>query len=176
VSPRAQARAPITVGVTAARGFGRHAPLLRRLARASLRHLGEPGSELSLALVGDDEMQRLNRGYRGKDRTTDVLAFALREGEAAGLQEPGLLGDVVISVPTAQRQAAERGHALERELAELLVHGVLHLLGYDHERSPAEARRMFGKQREVLAAIGAAGVTEIARRGPDVSRSRRPRS
>jgi rRNA maturation RNase YbeY len=162
--------------VSAARGLGRHAPLLRRLARASLRHLDEDGSELSLALVDDDEMQRLNRDYRGKDRTTDVLAFALREGEATGLQEPGMLGDVVISVPTAVRQAAERGHDLDRELAELLVHGVLHLLGYDHERSPAEARRMFGKQREVVTAIGAADVAALLPRRPGGSRSRRPRS
>jgi rRNA maturation RNase YbeY len=129
--------------------------LLRRLARAALHELGEDGSELSLALVGDDEMQRLNRDYRGKDRTTDVLAFAQREGEPNAVAAHGLLGDVVISVSTAVRQAAERGHALEHELTELLVHGILHLLGYDHERSPAEARRMFAKAREVVAAIEA---------------------
>jgi rRNA maturation RNase YbeY len=138
----------------------KHAPLLRRLARASLDHLGEDGSELSIALVDDAEMRRLNRDWRGKDRTTDVLAFAQREGEAelpAGSGEaPALLGDVVISLPTAARQAAERGHGLERELAELLVHGILHLLGWDHERSPAEARRMFAKQREVVAAAAQA--------------------
>jgi probable rRNA maturation factor len=143
--------------------MAKHAPLVRRVARASLRHLGEQGCELSIALVGDEEMRRLNRGWRGKDRTTDVLSFSLREGDgeppaAAGLARA--LGDVVLAVPTAERQARQRGHALERELAELLVHGVLHLLGYDHERSPAEARRMYGKQREVLAAIG-----ERARQG-----------
>lgn len=137
----------------AARGFGRHAAPLRRLAHAALDVLGEHGSELSIALVDDAEMQRLNRDFRAKDRTTDVLAFALREGETTAVQEPGLLGDVVVSVPTAERQGRERGHGLERELAELLVHGILHLLGYDHERSPAEARRMFAAQRRVLAAI-----------------------
>ncbi|HEY8518231.1 MAG TPA: rRNA maturation RNase YbeY [Candidatus Binatia bacterium] len=139
--------------------MAKHAPLLRRIARESLRHMGEHGTELSIALVGDEEMHRLNRDFRGKDRTTDVLAFAQREGE--GVQAPldgapALLGDVVISLPTAERQAAERGHALERELTELLVHGILHLLGYDHERSPAEARRMFGKQRELVQAVGGA--------------------
>ena len=119
-----------------------------------LHVVDEDGSELSVALVDDDEMRRLNRDYRGKDRTTDVLAFALREGEGTTVQEPGLLGDVVISVPAAARQAEDRGHSLERELAELLVHGILHLLGHDHERSPAEARRMFREQRRVLAEIG----------------------
>ncbi|MEW6273280.1 MAG: rRNA maturation RNase YbeY [Thermodesulfobacteriota bacterium] len=156
MSPSAR-RATVTVNVSAARGMAKHAPLLRRLARAALRHLGEDGSELSIALVGDDEMQRLNRDYRGKDRPTDVLAFAQREGEGLpGEAASGLLGDVVIALPTAERQASERGHGVERELAELLVHGVLHLLGYDHERSPAEARRMFAKARKVLAALGGA--------------------
>lgn len=137
--------------------MAKHAPLLRRVARATLRHLGEDGAELSIALVDDEEMQRLNRDWRGKDRPTDVLSFALREGDGepppvAGATRP--LGDVVLSLPTAERQARERGHGVERELAELLVHGVLHLLGWDHERSPAEARRMFAKQREVLEAVG----------------------
>ncbi len=139
------------VDVTTARGFGRHSADVERWARDSLRFLEESGSELSVALIDDAAMEGLNSTWRGKDRTTDVLAFAQREGEEMGA--PGLLGDVVISVPTAQRQAAERGHSLDRELRELLVHGILHLLGYDHERSPAEARRMFERQREVLAAL-----------------------
>ena len=80
----------------------------------------------------------------------------------------------MISLPTAERQARERGHALERELAELLVHGILHLLGYDHERSPAEARRMFAKAREVMAAIDPA--PDAATRGGSTDRSRRRRS
>ena len=143
-----------SVAVTAARGLGRHAAYVRRVCRDLLRAVDEGGGELSVALVHDVEMHRLNRDYRGKDRTTDVLAFALREGEDTSVQEPGLLGDVVVSVPTAERQAKDRGHALERELAELLAHGILHLLGYDHERSPAEARRMFREQRRVLAEIG----------------------
>ncbi|MBY0273988.1 rRNA maturation RNase YbeY [Candidatus Binatia bacterium] len=138
--------------------------------------MGERGSELSVALVRDDEMHRLNRDYRGKDRTTDVLAFALREGEATGTQQPGLLGDVVISVPTAERQARERGHATERELAELLLHGILHLLGYDHERTPAEARRMFAKQRALLAVIAPAEVATTTGRPPGDSHRRRTSS
>lgn len=143
-----------SVAVRAARGLGRHTALVRRVCRDVLRAVNEHGGELSVALVHDEEMHRLNRDWRGKDRTTDVLAFALREGEGTAVQEPGLLGDVVVSIPTAARQAKERGHALDREIAELLAHGILHLLGYDHERSPAEARRMFREQRRVLAAIG----------------------
>lgn len=143
------------IDVTAARGFGRHSALVRRAAGASLRVLDETASELSIALVDDDAMQELNATWRDKDRPTDVLAFAQREGEDLG--DPDLLGDVVISVPTAERQAAERGHSLEHELRELLVHGILHLLGYDHERSAAEARRMFKRQREVLAEIEPGG-------------------
>ena len=149
-------RAPLVL-VRAARGLGRHAGLARRIARAALRECGELSCELSLALVDDREMRDLNRSFRGKDRPTDVLAFAQREGEDMPAGAPlGLLGDVVLSVPTAERQAAARSIALEGEIATLLVHGILHLLGYDHERSPAEARRMFRRQREVLAAIAPA--------------------
>jgi probable rRNA maturation factor len=174
IADAAHSRTRTTVTVSAARGLGRHATFVRRVCRGALRAVGESGAELSVALVDDAEMQRLNRDWRGKDRTTDVLAFALREGELADVQEPGLLGDVVVSVPTAERQARERGHALERELAELLVHGILHLLGYDHERSPAEARRMFREQRRVLAELAAdGGVDERAPSSPSL-RGRAP--
>ncbi len=106
-------------------------------------------AELSVALIGDAEMQALNRHYRGKDQPTDVLAFALREGEDAAVH-PDVLGDVVISLDTAVRQARQRKISVADEVRTLLAHGILHLLGYDHERSPAEARRMFGKQRALL--------------------------
>jgi probable rRNA maturation factor len=104
-----------------------------------------PDAELSILLVSDAEMRKLNRDYRGKDRPTDVLSFAQQEGP--GGAPAGLLGDVVVSVDTAKRQAAERGATLPREAERLLVHGVLHLLGYDHERSAAEARRMQRRER-----------------------------
>jgi len=90
-------------------------------------------------------MRSLNYRYRGIDRTTDVLSFSQREGQFAGLH-PQLLGDIVISVPTAARQAREQKHSLSRELERLLVHGLLHLLGYAHEHDPAEARRMRRKE------------------------------
>lgn len=108
-----------------------------------------PGAELSIALIGDDEMRVLNRDYRGKDKPTDVLAFPMDDPTAAGAQ----LGDVVISLDTAVRQAAERGIPPAAEVRTLLVHGFLHLLGYDHERSPAEARRMFRRQRALIASL-----------------------
>jgi len=117
-------------------------------ARRALRFLGEAACELSIALVDDREIASLNHAYRGKDRPTDVLSFAQREGEDVA---PGLLGDVVISFDTAARQARRRGARVEDELRHLLVHGLLHLLGYDHERSPADARRMFRRARDVLA-------------------------
>jgi probable rRNA maturation factor len=101
---------------------------------------------LSVLFVGDRAMRTLNRRYRGKDKTTDVLSFSLREGAFPHVQ-PDVLGDIVIAVPTAARQAAEREHSLGSEIEFLLVHGLLHLLGYDHERGNDEARRM--KRREL---------------------------
>jgi len=120
---------------------------LRRLAGHVLSAVGEAQSELSIELVGDGRMRRLNREYRKKDRTTDVLAFAMRESASP---VSALLGDVVISIPTARRQAKEGGRSLSEELAWLLVHGVLHLCGYDHERSDADARRMKRREQTIL--------------------------
>lgn len=141
------------VEARASRGLGARLASARRDARAALAALGLGPCELSLALVGDEEMRSLNREWRGKDRPTDVLAFPQAEpGEAS---PGGLLGDVVVSVPTALRQAAARGHGADEEIRTLLVHGILHLLGHDHERSPSDARRMFRIQREVVATISA---------------------
>lgn len=120
---------------------------LVRAAESVLASVGESHSELSLELVGDRRMRRLNRMYRKKDRTTDVLAFPMRESHNP---YPLLLGDVVISVPTARRQAKESGRSLGDELAALLVHGVLHLCGYDHERSAREAVRMRRRETAIV--------------------------
>lgn len=125
---------------------------LVRAAQTILESIGEPQAELSVELVGDGRMRRLNRLYRGKDRTTDVLAFAMREAWSPCRR---LLGDVVISVPTAMRQAKEAGRSLNEEIAALLVHGVLHLCGYDHEKSEREAARMRRRERAVLRAMEA---------------------
>jgi len=125
---------------------------LVRLAKLVLAAVGEASSELSVDLIGDRRKRLLNREYRKKDRPTDVLAFPMREALAPGASRlmSGILGDVVISVPTARRQAKEGGRSLDEELAWLLVHGVLHLCGYDHERSEREARRMQRRERQIL--------------------------
>jgi len=124
---------------------------VRRDAAHLLQQL-DIDAELSVALVGDAEMRALNAQYRHLDKPTDVLSFALESAPpAAG--EPALLGDVVISLDTAARQAARRGAGIVDEVRTLLAHGLLHLLGYDHERSPAEARRMFALQRRLVAGL-----------------------
>jgi probable rRNA maturation factor len=121
---------------------------LEGTARQSLGFLGLEDTELSLVLCDDAFIQDLNRDYRGKDTPTDVLSFSQREGEDADLEDP-VLGDVVISLSTAMRQAEELGHTVETELVVLLVHGILHLLGHDHER-PEEARVMADAEAELL--------------------------
>jgi probable rRNA maturation factor len=118
--------------------------MLRRL----LETLNCQTCDLSVLIVDDVRSRRLNARYRGIDRPTDVLAFAMREGPFADLQAQ-VLGDVVISAETALRQARARRHSLAEELTRLLIHGTLHLLGYDHEVSPADARLMRAKEREL---------------------------
>ncbi len=128
------------------------------------REMPEP-AELSFVLVSDERIQELNRDWRGYDEPTDVLAFGLSglakpaaDGEefVPFPREPGgmlHLGEVVISLPTAERQAAEHGHGVEQELRHLLIHGILHLLGHDHAE-PVEEAVMRAKEMELLAAIG----------------------
>jgi probable rRNA maturation factor len=130
-------------------------PSLIRLAQRILMAVGETKSELSLELIGDARIRRLNREYRQQDRVTDVLAFPIREAVVPQVRTPAtnMLGDVVISLPTAIRQAQEVGRSIDDELATLLVHGVLHLCGYDHERSPQEAVRMSRREQQVLRMI-----------------------
>ncbi|RIL08450.1 MAG: rRNA maturation RNase YbeY [Proteobacteria bacterium] len=105
--------------------------------------------EVSILLTNDRNIRRLNKSYRGKDKVTDVLSFSLQEGsrERQGLP----LGDVVISVETAKRQSREFGCTFKQELNRLLVHGLLHLCGYDHEKvSASKARRMRSLERRLL--------------------------
>ncbi|MEM1418747.1 MAG: rRNA maturation RNase YbeY [Myxococcota bacterium] len=113
---------------------------VRRRAERMLVALELPDAELSILLCDDETMRELNRDYRGKDRSTDVLAFAIREG-AHGELAGDLLGDVVISLDTARRQAAESDRPIVAEVTFLLAHGLLHLLGHDHP-TEAELRRM----------------------------------
>lgn len=115
-----------------------------------MRLLKENRTELSLVLVNNRQIRRLNARYRNEDRPTDVLSFP-----TAGLPSVGLrvLGDVVISVEQANKQAKERGRTLADELEALLIHGILHLLGYDHERSEREARTMRRLERRIREAL-----------------------
>ncbi len=143
------ARLRTTIDVSARRGFGGFSPLVCCRARRTLLELGFVGAELSIALVDEPAMQELNTRWRGKNRPTDVLSFASDEGEPE--PAPGIaLGDVIVCVPVAEVQGRRAGHGTEREIETLLVHGILHLLGHDHERSRADARRMFALQRRLL--------------------------
>jgi probable rRNA maturation factor len=125
------------------------------LARVTLRRVKgasfERNAELSLTWVTDAEMKRLNHAYRGKDKTTDVLSFPLLEGRKMPRAPKGLLplGDVVVNLAQTARQAKERKVPFEGELALLVVHGILHLLGYDHA-TKAQEKRMFGLQDRLL--------------------------
>lgn len=127
---------------------------LKSVAKALLREVDEADSGLSISLVDDREIQELNREHRGKDKPTDVLSFPLYEpGESAPHEGERLLGDVVISVDTARRQAADYDAPLQNEMYRLLIHGILHVLGHDHEE-PAERAAMEAEERRLAAAIG----------------------
>ena len=130
---------------------------LKKAASSVLEYMGCPDAELSVLITGDRKMRALNRQYRGIDSTTDVLSFPVLEGEAsfkaAFSREDGpppALGDIVISATRALKQSGEIGQTLEDEMLFLLVHGILHLLGYDHEKSSSEKRVMEKKQKEVV--------------------------
>lgn len=134
---------------------------LEQTVRAVLRKAADvygltENNEVSLVFCDDAYIQDLNRNYRGKDQPTDVLSFALNEGEEPEIVDgPShvLLGDIIISLETAARQAEEYNHSLEREVAYLTVHGMLHLLGYDHmtEEDKAEMRI---EEEHVLSLLG----------------------
>lgn len=121
--------------------------LLERRARQILRSLGHARSELSLSLVDDDQIAELNGSYRDRPHATDVLSFSLIEGDHAD-HRGALLGDVVVGIDTAARQAGERRRSLDETVAKLVVHGVLHLLGHDHEQDD-EARAMQSEERRL---------------------------
>lgn len=111
--------------------------------------MGLPEAELSLLLVGDREIQELNHRFLGRDKPTNVIAFSMREGEFAELN-PHLLGDLVISIETSRRQSKRSGLSEIEMFTLLLIHGILHLLGYDHEGARKEAREMAAKQKELF--------------------------
>ena len=133
----------------------------------TLNALGCPDeTELSITITGDRAIHRLNRDYLGKDRPTNVISFSLQEGEFSELACHAL-GDVVISADTAAREAEAGGISGYSRLIYLLMHGILHLCGYDHERSgEAEARRMERKQREIWKLLQHKGLTMLPPTSP----------
>jgi probable rRNA maturation factor len=118
-----------------------------------LNALGHPEGELSIVLVDDPQIAAMNQAFLKRKGPTNVIAFPMQEGPFADLN-PQLLGDVVISVDAAGREAGSAGIGLEERLTQLLVHGLLHLCGYDHECNAAEARRMAAQSRRLLKRIG----------------------
>ncbi|MGI2336783.1 MAG: rRNA maturation RNase YbeY [Dehalogenimonas sp.] len=136
-------------------------PWLRSLARQILvAQCAESGSEMGIYITGQDKIRELNRVYRNKDKPTDVLSFSFYVKEAAGdattdVEFPPAadgslhLGELVISLPQAELQAAELGHSLKAEIARLLIHGVMHLLGFDHEIE-TDAEIMEARELEIL--------------------------
>jgi len=125
---------------------------IRRAARKILGELGFEGHELSVVIVDDPEITRLNRRYFRRNRPTNVISFPMTAGEVAP-GRPRILGDVVISAETARRQAEEGGADGEEEMLFLLIHGILHLAGYDHEGTAAERRKMEERERELFARL-----------------------
>ncbi len=117
---------------------------LLNIARTVLKREGIASGDLSIALVDDAEMEKLNREYRSCNETTDVLSFPLGEDQ---------LGEIIISWPRAKEQARDYGHSLERELGFLLVHGILHLLGYEHQKEEGR-KTMRRKEEEILSYLG----------------------
>ncbi len=133
---------------------------IARSTRALLAAVGRPEATLSLSFVGDAAMRRINREHRAKDATTDVLSFPLYEPfrvpKRPTARDPELLlGDIVISVDVARRQAAAYDATLDDEIERLIVHGIAHLLGHDHEE-PSERARMVREERRLAGAIGLA--------------------
>jgi probable rRNA maturation factor len=161
------------------------AATLRRRAARMLDHLRLSGVELSIALVSDAVIRELNRDYRRKNKPTDVLAFPMNEPPASGgpLTAPvsGLLGDVILSVETARRQAEANSRPLLAELTMLLAHGLLHLLGYDHQ-TDAEEREMTALTRELELAAGEralakkAETAKKAEKAAETKRAKKPAS
>lgn len=121
--------------------------IIRRVTQAILEQAGSPTAQLSLSLVGKTRMRSLNRKYRGRDYPTDVLAFPM---EHMGKQTEVFLGDVVVCLPVAIGQALRFGNTADQEILRLLIHGTLHLLGYDHEQSQRDATRMQRKERAIF--------------------------
>lgn len=135
-------------------------------AQATLHACGRDGHALSVLVVDDDELRRFNRIYRQQDAPTDVLSFAVQEGSPVSAEMPEALtaeldaelGDLMLAYPYASRQSERYGHSLAAELQLLVVHGTLHLIGYDHD-TPTRQAEMWRKQSEILESLTAEDLT-----------------
>jgi probable rRNA maturation factor len=139
----------ITVEINPA--FDISSELLKKAARAALDEMGVPDADLSVVAGDDDRIQSLNRDFLGRDAPTDVISFPADEIDPETNRK--YLGDVILAYPFAESQARERGHSVESELQLLVIHGVLHLLGFDHE-SKLDRVRMWAVQGRILETLG----------------------
>ncbi|HXV78519.1 MAG TPA: rRNA maturation RNase YbeY [Candidatus Binatia bacterium] len=140
------------------RGRAFSASQLKKMALAALKLVDQDQSELSVVLVDNAGIRRLNARFRARDYPTDVLSFPAGDALPTGVR---LLGDVVISVEKAKEQAKERRRSLKEEMALLLIHGIVHLLGYDHERSAKEARLMGRLEKKIYRELCDRGILEL---------------
>ncbi len=122
---------------------------MKEKAQLILNALDNPDGELSILLIDDAQIAILNKDYLHREGSTNVIAFPMREGDFADLN-PELLGDVVISLETAEKEGLTAGLSMQNRLSELLIHGILHLFGYDHENSETEAARMEATSKELM--------------------------
>jgi probable rRNA maturation factor len=155
-APKRPLRGHVTLRIERGPHVGIRKPEIAQRIDAMVRELQLSDREISFVLTDDKTIHELNKNYRGIDRPTDVLAFAMQEGKFAELAGPAL-GDVIVSVPVARKQAAERNAPLVAEVTMLLAHGLLHLLGWDHD-TPAKDRQMRAEtERLCRAAEGLGG-------------------
>jgi len=131
---------------------------LKQVALAVLQLTEQQDAELSLAMIGNAAMQELNARYRHKNYPTDVLSFPAARNLPT---EAPLLGDVIISVEKAAEQAKQRRRTLDQEMATLLIHGIVHLLGYDHERSAKDARVMTRIEKKIAQQLCDRGLLKV---------------
>ena len=127
--------------------------MIRKKAQAILNALDCPDGELSILIVNDSRIEALNKQYFNRHRPTNVIAFPMREGKFADIT-PQLLGDVVISADTAYQEGINAEISVEERFTQLLIHGILHLFGYDHETTEQEALKMEKKSEEIMKVLG----------------------
>ncbi|MBQ4252870.1 MAG: rRNA maturation RNase YbeY [Erysipelotrichaceae bacterium] len=135
---------------TAYRGYSKYKPLFRQIMNNAIRELKlKKNVAVSVIFVDDDKIHGINRDYRGVDRPTDVISFALQDSQEEFDFIPQELGDIFINIDAARRQAVDYGHSEKREICFLFAHGLLHLCGFDHQ-NPEEEKEMIAWQKKIL--------------------------